>query len=289
MIYTLGCSFTKWYWPTWADWLGAYRSQPIKNLAGSGWTNDLIYYQLLQRANKITQHSEVYIMWTGSNRVCEWYDRDSIDQRDCQDFFPDTDGQLWFTHREPYQGLYRSHPDRLPSLSHMQIEMFNTILQTQLLLNQVGCKYQMMFWQNPWCDCREIFRPSFHLTWPNKSSLTTKEVDQALSVLELPVIQSIINQVDWKKFVAIKDDLDNPASYNGLWEYTLSSKDLVSFAHQTDAHPNTLAQHDWAFDFLCEETDPHLRASAKKLALELINIDIPPYDRQKAIWDLVDH
>ena len=228
-------------------------------------------------------------MWTGSNRTCEWYDRDHIDRRDSLGFFPETNGQLWFTHQTPYLGLYKSHPEQSVSLSHMQIEMFNTILQTQLLLANRGCDYRMMFWQNPWCDSREIFKPQYCTTWQNKSSLTTDEVEQARRVLDLPVVRSLINQIDWKKFVAIQDDPWSPLSYSGLWEYTLSSKELVSFAHQTDAHPNTLAHHDWAAEFLCGGITTHHRTTAKNMAQTLTDVVIPAHDRRNEIWNLVDH
>lgn len=289
MIYTLGCSFTKWCWPTWSDWIASYQSQPVKNLAHSGYTNSLIYYQLLQISENLCQDDCVYVMWTGSSRICEWYDLDSIVQRDCLRFFPETDGQLWFGHDVPYLGMYKSHPDRLPSLSHMQIEMFNTILQTQRLLNQVGCSYKMMFWQNPWCDSREIFKPQFLTTWQNKSSLTAGEINQANCVMSLSIVQAILKQIKWERFIAVGDDPSDPMSYNGLWEYTLGSKELVSMAHQTDPHPNTLAHHDWAVEFLCDKANPHLRDSAYQLARSLRNIVIPPHDRRKEIWHLVDH
>jgi hypothetical protein len=171
----------------------------------------------------------------------------------------------------------------------MQIEMFNTILQTQLLLNQCQCEYRMMFWQNPWCDTREIFKPQYDTTWQDKSSLTTGEIEQAQRILDLPVVQSLITQINWEKFVAMHDNFKDPISYNGLWEYTISSKELVSFAHQTDAHPNTLAHHDWTVKFLCGGITPHLRSSAKNMAQTLTDVVIPAHDRRNEIWNLVDH
>mgnify|MGYP003624740951 FL=1 len=42
MIYTYGCSFTKWRWSTWSDWLEKYTEQTVTNFAWPGNFNQLI-------------------------------------------------------------------------------------------------------------------------------------------------------------------------------------------------------------------------------------------------------
>lgn len=283
MIYALGDSFTKWYWPTWADWLAQYTNQSVTNLAYTGFTNQLTYYRLLDLRPQLSTSDTVYIMWTGSNRVCAWYDQEYIDQQDCQGFFPPTDGQLWFTQNTPWTGFYKLHPDHLPSMTQMIIDNFDTMLKTQWLLNSVGCDYRMMFWQNPWLDTRETFSPTYHSSWDQKQIITDEELQRATIILEMPLVKNMLGLIDWKKFVNSPTDIFDPATYQGLWEFTLNSRELVLLNHCSDPHPNTLAHHDWVTEFLLSGVVPTHRTQALKCAQQCQNMSIPDYDFVKCI------
>lgn len=68
MIYTFGCSATKWHWPTWADWLWAY-GHDVTNLAGKGYCHNFINWTLLDIASTITPNDHVVIMWPNNHRM----------------------------------------------------------------------------------------------------------------------------------------------------------------------------------------------------------------------------
>jgi len=281
MLYTFGDSFTKWYWPTWSDWLGKYAGQSVNNLAYPGFTNTLIYHQLLSLKQTLTPQDAVYIMWTGSNRVCEWYDQDYVKQEQCEGFFPPTQGQLWFS-QQPWQGLYKTHPKHLPSITDMIINNFDIMLKTQWLLDSVGCDYHMMFWQNPWLDTRETFVPTYKGSWDSKHNITKVELDRAYRLLQLEPVQAMIKSLNWNQFANAPTDINNPDHYQGLWEFTLGSRALVDFNHASDPHPNTLAHHDWAVRYLVPGANHH-RDLAQQLAVDTQNIPIPSYNFTECI------
>lgn len=276
MIYALGDSFTKWHWFTWADWMSHYLKSPVKNLAYPGLTNDAIYWSLINLQPKLTAQDKVYIMWTGTNRVCQWYDAEYVQTRELSNFFPDTKGKLWFG--ENYRGLYKTHPDHLPSMTHMIVSTIDTIFKSQMLLNNIGCEYVMMFWQNPWADTREIFVPNFQATWPSKPGKLTKiESINAEEILSMPVIKNIMSQINWNKFIGVPNPND-AKNYQGLWEFTLKNPELVLNKHQTDNHPNVLAQHDWYTEMIAPETNPVHRSQAQDQAKQFINYALPDLD-----------
>lgn len=281
MIYTLGCSFTKWHWPTWADWVRDYLQQPVDNLAGSGYTNALIYQQLLTRCNQITKNDTVYIMWTGSNRNCVWYDREYVEQQDCLGFFPDTNGRLWYG--DNLRGLYKTHPTHLPSFTHMIVDMFDTVFKTQMLLENIGCNYRMMFWRNPWADIREKFVPVYSTTWNHKKILSKDEIATAKQIIAMLPVSVLLKNINWNKFVSAPGNPLDPASYRGLWEFTLDNKELLLMNHASDDHPNTLAHHDWTVDIVLPGTHPSLREHANRLATDFQTIPVPTHDRSKEI------
>ena len=273
MIYTLGCSFTKWYWPTWSDWLGTYQG-PVTNWAHPGYGNQLIHWVLLDRLDKLTPNDHVYIMWSENTRVPQWYDSEWIDRNKCEEFFPQR--KLWFSKDDAYLGLYRTHPDYQFSLSHMIIDTFRTILETQQLLNSVGVKYTMMFMCNPWQDVRPIYKPTFSLQWPEKMEFSSKDQQNADKLLKLNPIVNLLGLIDWTKFVENIDIFD-PQSYTGLWEYYFSKKEFVLAKHNTDPHPNVLVHHDYLLEKILRQ-NPHkgtLRNKAKQLATELVDMSIP--------------
>ena len=277
MIYTLGDSFTKWYWPTWSDWLSKYLDQPLTNLAYSGFTNELIYYQLMNLKSQLTKTDKIYIMWTGSNRVCEWYDQEYVTQNNCAGFFPPTNGKLWFTAKTPWQGLYKTQPDCAPSLTEMIINNFDIVLKTQWLLDSVGCDYQMMFWQNPWLDTRDTFIPTYQSTWEKRQGITKSELQNAMDILDLPLVGNMLQSINWQKFACAPVDIANPRQYQGLREFAISDRELVMLNHNSDPHPNTLAHHDWTVRYLVGGANHH-RELAHQLAVSTQDLSIPNYD-----------
>lgn len=284
MIHTFGCSFTKWHWPTWADWLSEYTGESLINWAHPGFSNDLIFQQILHHADDFKQQDSIYIMWTGSNRVCSWYDLEFVERHDCRDFFPDTQGKLWYGNKS-WTGFYKTHPKLLPSLTHMIVGFFDSVFKTQMLLDRVGCNYYMMFWQNPWHDVREKFVPVYSTTWRDKHNFNDKERERVSDIITLSSVKCLLGAIDWQRFLPVPLETNNPATYHGLWEHTFSRKDLILSAHDSDPHPSTLAHHDWTANVILRNGGK-LRTKAGFLADQWQRQSVPVHNRADEITKL---
>ena len=272
MIYTLGCSFTKWFWHTWSDWLAEYSQEPVVNLAWPGVSNDVVYWQLMARQHSITKDDTVIIMLTGSNRTSIWYDREWIEQNDCWGFFPKD--KLEFG-QAVGQGMYRLHPDRDVSLTHMIVNNFSVIHQIQNLLQGIGCKYRMVFWQNPWYDVRPRLEPSWRYVWNTKQQLSKQEQQISKEILQMIPVKNLINMIDWTVFYLPPVDPLDPVGYSGMWEYKNQkqlSQEYMQYAHD-DPHPDAVIQHDFLVEVILKQnlTDNDVRQQAKQFALDSID------------------
>jgi len=72
-LFTFGCSFTQYTWPTWADILGE-QFKVTENWGRSGSGNQYIFLSLIEAisSRKITSDDTVIIMWSTVNRH-DWY------------------------------------------------------------------------------------------------------------------------------------------------------------------------------------------------------------------------
>ena len=75
-LFTFGCSFTKYHWPTWADILSQEYDE-FQNWAQAGCGNHFVLYSLIEciQRNKITADDTVAIMWTGITREDRYVDK----------------------------------------------------------------------------------------------------------------------------------------------------------------------------------------------------------------------
>jgi|SaaInlStandDraft_4_1057021.scaffolds.fasta_scaffold31804_2 hypothetical protein len=285
MIYTFGCSFTKWYWPTWSDWLARMSNEPLTNIAWPGLSNETIYWELLNADIKKTD--TVYIMLTGNDRTSVWYDDEWIATNDCRGFFPRRDGKLECSNTQ-WQGLYRTHPEFELSITHMMVSCFSVILQMQLFLNAIGCEYTMLFWQNPWHDTRPIKTPEWQVTWDNKGSLSKKDITRHDELVKNKYVLNLLHKIDWVKFRFNGEfNVSIPQSYDGLWEYTLFNIAYDEYWNKFDNHPNTLAHYDYLQEIILgSETSGIARDVAKNKAIDYKNFELP-YDVTKDLSFLI--
>lgn len=284
MIYTLGCSMTKWYWPTWADWVQVY-DQPVVNLANKGYGNQNIYWTLVNLSDKLTTSDEVNIMWAENHRLDLWYDQEWINTKDVMGFFPDTNGKLWFSNTTPYMGLYRTHPDLYTSFTNMVIETLQIILQTQLLLDRIGCKYVMHSSKNLWCDGRPIFLPKYQTTYQHKHGISEEELEIATNIMLLDPVRKLIGLIDWSKFLGKMTNPFDAKQSQGIWEYYINNREVVLLKHDTDHHPNSLAHHDYAVEIVLKK-NPKLgkfRSVAEQIAKETTSYSIPTFTSDEYI------
>jgi hypothetical protein len=281
MIYSFGCSVTKWYWPTWSDWLSVYRG-PVTNLAFKGYGNDNIYWTLFNNIDRINVDDEVYIMWTQNHRMCSWYDQEYISNKDILGFFPVTDGKLWFTDNQPYRGMYRTHPDYQPSLTHMIINQLQTIFNAQLLLEKQKCKYKMMFVHNPFLDCRPTYSPQFEFVWHKKEIISPEEQEFANCLFEIKEVKKLVNAIDWNRFIYKPANPTAAISYSGMWEFFFNKKEYLIYSHDSDPHPVSLTHHDFALQNILNQ-DPKkgkFRQVATEISKNAMNMPIPNFSEQ---------
>jgi hypothetical protein len=69
-LFTFGCSFTEYIWPTWADILGQ-QHEYFENWGMAGAGNLYIFNSIIEanQRHKFTKEDTVIIMWSGLNRV----------------------------------------------------------------------------------------------------------------------------------------------------------------------------------------------------------------------------
>jgi len=278
MIYTFGCSMTKYFWPMWPEWLQVYQDQPVRNLAYKGYGSQNIYWNIVDLIDTFTENDHLMIMWPNNHRITLWYDREWIDKNDVLGFFPDTDGKLWFTEDVPYTGLYRTHPDFMTSMNNMIIDNFNTIYQTQLLLESKNIKYTMLFTQNPWIDARPEYRgTNYRATHDRHTYITDEEIDRANKILKLKPIKKLISLINWKHILPKVNDPFDPTDIQGIWEYFVSNKEYVVLTHDYDQHCPPLAFHDFALEIILKQdpTTGKYRNLARQMSEELQSAEIP--------------
>jgi hypothetical protein len=286
MIYTFGCSATKWYWPTWADWLQVYKG-PVKNLAFKAYGNDNIYWTIINNLNNFTQDDELVIMWTQNHRLGQWYDRNWINEKDILGFFPNSQGKIWFSDQESFRGMYRVHPDFMPSLTQLIVNQFQTILATQLILDKFKLNYSMIFLHNPFLDNRPIFYPKFEFVWHKKQIISEQEEKFADSLLKIKPFRQLIDNIDWKKFIDGPADLYKSRSYQGLWEYFFNKKEYLIYRHDSDKHPVCLAYHDFVTEKLCDMNPKKaiFRKTATEISKQAMTMHIPGFSADDYIAD----
>jgi hypothetical protein len=164
----------------------------------------------------------------------------------------------------------------------MIVNNFTIMFNTQLLLKNIGCRYTMMFWQNPWLDTRETFKPTFSFTWNSKQHITSAEFEQAKIIMSMPTVSQILKHMDWNCFIDAPTDVTDPNQYQGIWEFSLSCLEFLDCNHATDHHPNTFTHHEWLTNKMMVGDSQH-KARAYDLALTAKTLDIPNWSGIDAI------
>jgi len=75
-LFTFGCSFTNYHWPTWADILGR-EFEYYENWGQPGGGNTFIFYSLIEclRKNQIQNSDTIIVMWSSIARLDYYADR----------------------------------------------------------------------------------------------------------------------------------------------------------------------------------------------------------------------
>ena len=137
-LYVLGCSFSNYAWPTWADMLGLEFDE-YENWAFPGLGNRAIAERVaeIHAKNKLTKDDTVVIQWTSHLRH-DWHATDTRHQ----------DNAGWKTSGSLFNYINQEIFDEkwiktFWSETSYIMHTFNNILLTQEFLNGIGCNWRM--------------------------------------------------------------------------------------------------------------------------------------------------
>ena len=137
-LYVLGCSFSNYAWPTWADMLGLEFDE-YENWAFPGLGNRAIAERVaeIHAKNKLTKDDTVVIQWTSHLRH-DWHATDTRHQ-DNAGWKPS--GSLFnYINQEIFDEKWiKTFWSETSYIMHT----FNNILLTQEFLNGIGCNWRM--------------------------------------------------------------------------------------------------------------------------------------------------
>lgn len=131
-LFTFGCSFTKYKWPTWADIIGT--NFPIHyNYGELGAGNYYISLKLyeIHLANKITSNDVVIIMLSSSNRF-DFYDS-NIKKFNCN-------GNVYNSENV----LGEHFVNNIWNVEHSIYNTWFMVKTIKTLLDSIGCKYKII-------------------------------------------------------------------------------------------------------------------------------------------------
>jgi len=129
-LFTFGCSFTQWEWPTWADVIHRDNFTGFHNLGRTGAGNVYIFTQLMEaiQKKKITSDDTVMIMWSS---VCR-EDRFLNGKWVCP-------GNI-FTSKMFTLEFMKNYFD-IDGFYQRDIPLIHA---TQMILDSIGCKHHIM-------------------------------------------------------------------------------------------------------------------------------------------------
>ena len=141
-LFTFGCSFTNYCWPTWADFMSLDYDE-YYNLGQGGGGNQFIFEQVIEAAvtHKFTSDDTIIIMWTGYHR---------------HDLYKDN---CWHTpgnvlNAEPLYG--KEYLDKYFDVKGSVLHSLNYIYAAQQFLTNQNCHWHMTSMQSMTVTVGEI-------------------------------------------------------------------------------------------------------------------------------------
>ena len=129
-LFTFGCSFTSYIWPTWADFVGLNFNE-YQNWANAGAGNYFIASRIYEcdSVNKFTEDDTVLVMFS------QYFRNDMIDKE-----------SNWVNAGNIYNQTLYGHDfvTKYWSEEHGYFMTWYNILSVKKLLDGIGCKYKFM-------------------------------------------------------------------------------------------------------------------------------------------------
>jgi len=247
-LFTFGCSFTNWNWPTWADLLG-YSFLLHQNWGVAGIGNRAIAERVAEChvINRFCENDVVIVQW--SSHLRNDYARTDILDGD----------SMWKTRGSPTslpnQDLYNEHWfKKFWDQKAYYIHTLNNVVLVQQLLESTGCKWYMV-------DMSDLTRISF---FDESTEVEIEKQNAFDSFPELLHYKQYIwedRKLNWLPSISeekwTSSDLD--------WVFdTKESKDFFPFKKSSNE----------------KFTEPHLTVLQNANYLKKLNIEIPLYDER---------
>ena len=218
-IITAGCSFTRYKWSCWPNFVKWFEPEhEIINVGNSASSNETIARSVYNAVFKYADIKKIYIMWSGANRyevVVDEQPDQSKEDATWSRYDPDW---RWFQYhgghveRDKHQ-YYQRH---FLNEQQDEIRLLERVLFTQMFLERKGIDYTMM------CYMGNIL-----------SHDKTRMSDGHFA---------LYNQIDWNKFIFYKQ-------FGGLNEYAEENYPNEFFKPE-DQHPLPLTHYKWVKDIM---------------------------------------
>jgi hypothetical protein len=208
-MFSFGCSFTQYVWPSWADLLGqSYDHYENWGVSGSG--NPLIYSRLLQcnAVNKITKDDHVFVMLSSISRIdsynTRWYVR----------------GNILNAKLGPKEDWWVRNRWSIEQAFHDSWVAINGI---KIFLESIGCEYKIMKAFNIAPDEHSEYLNMFTISNEKFKNIYTNDIADIVDIDE-PMYNWSNNIGNFYKFKLEKNDDGTPI---------------------VDHHPSIKNHHDW--------------------------------------------
>jgi hypothetical protein len=227
-LFTFGCSFTKYYWPTWADLLLTQTEGENWGMSGGG--NKFIFESLIECdvKNKIAKDDTVIIMWTSFFR----------------------EDRYMHGHWQNYGNVYNAEPMYDKQFLQKYWDDFGAVLHnlnyiyaTTKILKGIGCQWKMS--------------SMLPLAKFNEYATDISQIDAKFNN-HLELIHS--NAANW-----IQHDLYTFNDHNShnippiSWKGRMANDKQINIPNFVDPHPTPLTHWMWAKTYLTEfVTNPNL-------------------------------
>ena len=193
-FFAFGCSFTSYYWPTWADIIGK-EFEYFENWGQSGGGNQFIFNSLMECVvkNKISKDDTVIIMWTNISREDRYVNHKWI-----------TPGNI-FNQSTYTQDFIKEFAD----IRGYLIRDLNTIFATQNILKSIGCKFHFL-------SMVPLTNPDQYYNDDHKDKLLdiVKYFESTLQQI-LPSVYEVVFDFNWTgRPFYVSSDAISPAEHN---------------------------------------------------------------------------
>ena len=220
-IITVGCSFTKYKWSCWPNFISWFETEyKAVNLGAPGNSNETIMRSVYNAVNKWSNVEKVYVMWSEPNRYEVVHDTlDPSVKKDESVTYSRWDPDFnWntFYGGHYYKDKHEYYVRHFQNERQNDVRMLERILFTQMYLEKHNIEYKMMCYRG-------------HIIMHDKDKMSNGQ-------------RALYNKIDWSKFIFYKE-------FGGLDDFT-EEVCPEQYNKPEDLHPLPLAHYYWVKDIM---------------------------------------